>query len=287
MKYQPEQDTVQTTAEPGPSTVQMNSDPRPTDISVSDNDSGFVESSDTCAEPGMDQLLSLPYDVDFNANDSVNSFVVENKHPYGMQLVPDGTLKDRQTLMDVNVKDVTHNECKHTMTHMIDELDIPFSTEMSVEMESSKEKIIKHVDVDVNSTPDSQIYVSQDYRKNTFINDYGHFESFSLVRDLNNDAKYTVGADGLIFGGPYILASHLDRCTKTNWKKVQVWRAEDTWSYVGSGMSVPNGSNETEDVYELPMVENMLATDRKKGNLTVTLVNSCAKDNAVVWCNNA
>ena len=26
---------------------------------------------------------------------------------------------------------------------------------------------------------------------------------------------------------------------------------------------------------------------QKKENLTVTLVNSCTKDNAVVWCNNA
>ena len=119
------------------------------------------------------------------------------------------------------------------------------------------------------------------------INDYGKFESFSSVRDLNNDAKYTVGADGLIFGGPNILASRLDRCTKTNWKKVQVWSTEDTMSYVGGGMSVPNRSSEKEDVYELPMVENMLDTDTKKGNLTVTLVNSCTKDNAVVWCNNA
>ena len=119
------------------------------------------------------------------------------------------------------------------------------------------------------------------------INDYGQFESFSSVRDLNNDAKYTVGADGMIFGGPNILASHLDGCTKTNWKKVQVWRAEDTWSYVSGGMSVPNGSSEKEDVYELPMVENMLDVDTKKGNLTVTLVNSCTKDDAVVWCNNA
>ena len=84
-----------------------------------------------------------------------------------------------------------------------------------------------------------------------------------------------------------ILASHLDGCTKTNWKKVQVWSTEDTWSYVGGGMSVPNGSSEKEDVYEMPMVENMLDADTKKGNLTVTLVNSCTKDDAVVWCNNA
>ena len=59
-KHQPKQGTGQMTPEPGPSTVQMNSDPRPTDISLSDDDSGFVESSDTCvshneAEPGMDQ----------------------------------------------------------------------------------------------------------------------------------------------------------------------------------------------------------------------------------------
>ena len=59
-KRQPEQGTGQTTPEPGPSTVQTNSDPRPTDISMSDNDSGFMESSDTCvshneAEPGTDQ----------------------------------------------------------------------------------------------------------------------------------------------------------------------------------------------------------------------------------------
>ena len=50
----------QMTPEPRPSTVQTNSDPGPTDISMSDDDSGFVESSDTCvshneAEPGMDQ----------------------------------------------------------------------------------------------------------------------------------------------------------------------------------------------------------------------------------------
>ena len=57
-----------------------------------------------------------------------------------------------------------------------------------------------------------------------------------------------MGADGLIFGGPNILASRLNGCTKTNWKKVQVWRAEDTWSYVGDGMSVPNGSSKEEDV---------------------------------------
>ena len=76
-----------------------------------------------------------------------------------------------------------------------------------------------------------------------------------------------MGADGLIFGGPNILASCLDGCTKTNWKKVQVWRAEDTWSYVGGGMSVPNGSSEKEDVYELPMVENMLDADTKRRKL--------------------
>ena len=206
-----------------------------------------------------------------------------------MQLAPDVTLKDMQTVLDVNVKDVTCNQCQDPTIHMIDELDIPFSTEMSVETEKDKEKMAEQisVNVDVNSTPHSQIYGSQDYRKNTLINDYGQFESFSSVRNLNNDAKYTVGADGLIFGGPNILASHLDGCTKTNWKKVQVWKAEDTWSYVGGGMSVPNGSSEKEDVYELPMVENMLDADTKKGNLTVTLVNSCTKDDAVVWCNNA
>ena len=337
---------------------------------MSDDDSGFMESSDTCvshneAEPGTDQQLSVPYDVDFNANDNggktlcdddtqvhlngvaseknadmftevalngidktiepiglddsaksfdyfnddqsrgfdnslpdsdlnklvdlntvdvsdkcteciddctfskSQGFVVENEHPDSMQLAPDVTLKDMQAVLDVNVKDVTCNECQDPTIHMIDELDIPFSTERSVEMEKDKEKMAEqiHVDVDVNSTPHSQIYVSQDYRKNTFINDYGQFESFSSVRNLNNDTKYTVGADGLIFGGPNILASHLDGCTKTNWEKVQVWRAEDTWSYVGGGMSVPNGSSEKEDVYELPMVENMLDADTKKRKL--------------------
>ena len=74
-KHQPEQGTGQMTPEPGPSTVQTNSDPGPTDISMSDDDSGFVESSDTCvshneAEPGTDQRLSVPYDVDFNGNDN-------------------------------------------------------------------------------------------------------------------------------------------------------------------------------------------------------------------------
>ena len=305
MKCQPEQGTGQTTPEPGPSTVQMNSDPRPTDISMSDDDSGFVESSDTCVshnetEPGTDQRLSVPYDVDFNANDNggktlcdddtqvhfngvaseknadmftevalngidktiepirlddsaksfdyfnddqlrgfdnslpdsdlnklvdlntvdvsdkcmeciddctfskSQGFVVENEHPDGTQLAPDVTLKDMQTVLDVNVKDVTCNECQDPMIHMIDELDIPFLTEMSVETEKDKEKMAEqiHVDVDVNSTPHSQIYVSQDYQKNTFINDYGQFESFSSVRDLNSDVKYTVGADGLIFLWP-------------------------------------------------------------------------------------
>ena len=344
----------------------MNSDPGPTDISMSDDDSGFMESSDTCvshneAEPGTDQLLSVPYDVDLNGNDNggkqlrdddtqvhLNGVVSEknadmftedalngidktiepirlddsaksfdyfnddqsrgfdNSLPDsdlnklvdlnvvdvsdGTQLVPDVTLKDVQTVLDVNVKDVTCNQCQEPMTHrsMIDELDIPFSTEMSVEMEKDKEKMAEQisVNVDVNSTPHSQIYGSQDYQKNMLINNYGKFESFSSVHDLNNDVKYTVGADGLIFGGPNILASHLDGCTKINLKKVQVWSVEDTWSYVGGGMSVPNRSSE-KDVYELPMVENMLDVDTKKGNLTVTLVNSCTKDNAVVWCNNA
>ena len=197
--------------------------------------------------------------VDLNAVDISDS----------TQLVPDVTLKDMQTVLDVNIKDVTCNQCQDPTTHMIDELDIPFSTEMSVETEKDKEKMAEHisVNVDVNSTPHSQIYGSQDYRKNTLINDYGKFESFSFVHDLNNDVKYTVGADGLIFGGPNILASCLDGCTKTNWKKIQVWSAEDTWSYVGGGMSVPNRSSEKEDVYKLPMVENMLDTDTKKRKL--------------------
>ena len=366
-KHQPEQGTGQTTPEPRPSTVQTNSDPGPTDISMSDDDSGFVESSDTCvshneAEPGMDQRLSVPYDVDFNRNDnggkplcdddtqvhlngvtskknddmftedalngidktikpiglddSAKSFdyfnddqlrgfdnsipdsnlnklvdlntvdlsdstqlapdVTDNSIPdsdlnklvdlNSTQLAPDVTLKDMQTVLDMNIKDVTCNQCQDPTIHMIDELDIPFSTEMSVDTEKDKEKMAKQisVNVDVNSTPHSQIYGSQDYQKNTLINKYGQFESFSSVCDLNNDAKYTVGADGLIFGGPNILASHLDGCTKTNWKKVQVWRAEDTWSYVGGGMSVPNRSSGKEDVYELLMVENMLDVDTKK-----------------------
>ena len=101
-------------------------------------------------------------------------FVVENEHPDGKQLAPDVTLKDMQTVLDVNVKDVTYNECQDPMIHMIDELDIPFSTEMSVEMEKDKEKIAKQisVNVDVNSTAHSQMYGSQDYRKNTLINNY-------------------------------------------------------------------------------------------------------------------
>ena len=229
------------TPEPGPSTVQTNSDPGPTNVSVSDNDSGFVESSDTCvshneAEPGMDQQLSVPYDVDFNANDNggkmlrdddtqvhlngvaseknadmftedalngidktikpiglddsaksfdyfnddqsrgfdnslpdsdlnklvdlntvdvsdkcmeciddctfskSQGFVVENEHPDGTQLAPDVTLKDMQTVLDVNIKDVTCNQCQDPTIHMIDELDILFLTEMSVETEKDKEK---------------------------------------------------------------------------------------------------------------------------------------------------
>ena len=56
-KHQPKQGTGQMTPEPGPS---MTPDPRPTEISMSDDDSGFMESSDTCvshdeAEPGTDQ----------------------------------------------------------------------------------------------------------------------------------------------------------------------------------------------------------------------------------------
>ena len=198
-------------------------------------------------------------------------FVVENEDPDAMQLAPDVTQKDIQTVLDVNVKDVKCNQYQDPTIHMIDKLDIPFSTEMSVEMEKDKEKMAKQisVNVDVNSTPKSQIYMygSQDYPKNMLINDYGEFESFSSVRDLNNDAKYTVGADSLIFGGPNILASRLDGCTKTYWKKVKVWKAEDTWSYVDGGMSVPDGSSKKEDVYELPMVENMLDADTKKRKL--------------------
>ena len=158
---------------------------------------------------------SLPYS-DLNKLVDLNVVNVSD----GMQLAPDVTLKDMQTVLDVNIKDVTCNQCQDPMTHIIDELDILFSTEMSVEMEKDKEKMAKQisVNVDVNSTPHSQIYGSQDYQKNTLINDYGKFESFSSVHNLNNDAKYTVDADGLIFGGPNILASHLDGCTKTNWK---------------------------------------------------------------------
>ena len=305
----------------------MNSDPGPTNISVSDDDSGFAESSDTCvlqneAEPGTDQQLSVPYDVDFNANDNAGKtlsddethvqlngvvsdknadmvmdvvlngidkaiepiglddsaksfdyfnddqsrgFDKENEHPDGTELAPDGTWEDMQTLMDGKVKDVIGNECQDPMTHVIDELDILFSTEMSVKTEKDKEKMAEkiQVDVDVNSTPQSPMYVSQD---NTFINDYGQFERFSSVCNMNNDVKYTVGADGLIFGGPNILASRLDGCTKTNWKKVQVWKAEDTWSYVGGGMSVTNRSIET-DFYELPMVEKTLDMETKKRKL--------------------
>ena len=54
---------------------------------------------------------------------------------------------------------------------------------------------------------------------------------------------------------------------------------------MGGGMSVTNGSIET-DVYELPTVEKTLDAETKKGNLTVTLVNSFTKDDAVVWSNN-
>ena len=71
-----------------------------------------------------------------------------------MQLAPDVTLKDMQTVLDVNVKDVTCNQCQDPTIHMIDELDIPFLTEMSVETEKDKEKMAKqiNVNVDVNST---------------------------------------------------------------------------------------------------------------------------------------
>ena len=83
----------------------------------------------------------------------------------GTQLAPDVTLKDMQTVLDVNIKDVTCNQCQDPTIHMIDELDIPFSTEMSVDTEKDKEKMAEHisVNVDVNSTPHSQIYGSQDY----------------------------------------------------------------------------------------------------------------------------
>ena len=53
-------------------------------------------------------------------------FVVENEHPDGMQLAPDVTLKDMQTVQDVNVKDVTCNESQDPMIHMIDELTFRF-----------------------------------------------------------------------------------------------------------------------------------------------------------------
>ena len=95
---------------------------------------------------------SLPYSdlnklVDLNAVDVSDS----------TQLVPDVTLKDMQTVLDVNIKDVTCNQCQDPTTHIIDELDIPFSTEMSVETEKDKEKMAKQisVNVDVNSTPHS------------------------------------------------------------------------------------------------------------------------------------
>ena len=107
------------------------------------------------------------------------------------------------------------------------------------------------------------MYVSQD---NTLIKDYGQFERFSYVRYMNNDGKYTVGADGLIFGDPNILGSRLDGCIETNRKKVQVWMAEDTWSYVGCGISAKNGSIET-DVFELPAVEKRLDAKTQKRNL--------------------
>ena len=54
------------TVEPehGASTAETDCHTRPTDISVSDDDSGFAGLSDTCvAEPGTDQILSLPYAV--------------------------------------------------------------------------------------------------------------------------------------------------------------------------------------------------------------------------------
>ena len=203
---------------------------------MSDNDNGFVESSDSCvshneAEPGMDQRLSVPYDVDFNGNDnggkplwdddtqvhlngvaskknadmftedalngidktiepirlddsakSFNYFNDDQSRGFdnslpdsdlnklvdlnmvdvsdGTQLAPDVTLKDMQTVLDVNVNDVTCNQCQDPKIHMIDELNILFLTEMSVEMEKDKEKMAEQisVNVDMNSTPHSQIY---------------------------------------------------------------------------------------------------------------------------------
>ena len=81
---------------------------------------------------------SLP-DSDLNKLVDLNAVDISD----GTQLVPDVTLKDMQTVLDVNIKDVTCNQCQDPMTHMIDELDIPFSTEMSVEMEKNKEKMAK------------------------------------------------------------------------------------------------------------------------------------------------
>ena len=315
-KDQSRQGSVQPTAEPGPSTAQTYSYPRPTDISISDDDSGFEESSDTCisqneAEPGTDQRLSVPYevdphDVDLNAKDhagktlsddekhaQLNGVVSDKKadmvadvdlngadkaneaiglddsaNSYedsdGTELAPDGTWDDMRNVKDGTVKDVMKvgHECQELKKNVIDELDIPFSNEMSVNTENEIEKMAEKIP-DVNSTPQSQMYVSQD---NTLIKDYRQFERFSYVRDMNNDGKYTIGADGLIFGGPNILGSWLDGCIETNWKKVQVWMAEDTWSYVGCGISAKNGSIET-DVFELPAVEKRLDVKTQKRNL--------------------
>ena len=305
-KHQLGEGSVQPTAEPGPSTSQTDCYPRPTDISVSDDDSGFAESSDTCvsqneADPGTDQRLSVPCDVDpedvdLNAKDNavktlsddekhahLNGFVSNNKADMvtdvdlkglddsansfgdsdGTELAPDVTPVDMRNVKDGTVKDVM-NVGQEINKHVIDELDIPFLNELSVNTEKEIEKMAEKIHV-VNSTPRSQMYLSQDTR-DTLIKDYGQFERFSYVRDMNNDGKYTVGADGLIFGGPNILGSRLDGSIETNWIKVQLWTAEDTWSYVGHGISASNGSIET-DVFDLPAVGKRLDVNTGKRKL--------------------
>ena len=160
--------------------------------------------------------------------------------------------------IDVNANGIMCiNDSQNAM--IIDEKDIGIGRELEVETVTDKIDMDKEgkfgFNVNVHSTPVTKEYGVTD--SGEFINsskrEYGNG---CFVHDLTNNTKFTVKSDGLVFGGPDILSTPLERHTHSLWRKVNIWNVPDiAYKYVGDSIPLHKeylyGLKEKEDDFDM------------------------------------
>ena len=129
------------------------------------------------------------------------------------------------------------NDSQNAM--IIDEKDIAVGAELDVEtVKNDTDKEEKFgLNVQVHSTPvslvvDRNSVMEDNIDPEVVAKEYGGIDSEAVisiykteygnscfVHDLNNNNKFTVKSDGLVFGGPNILSTPLEGITSSSWQK--------------------------------------------------------------------